>query len=185
MFPRGVRYGDRNALRRHHVHDGSDHAPGRFRAGRRGPWPAFDLPPRAHPHPGFAPHSPADRERRARRGVQAHTGSVRGPGDRRRGHGARPARHGHLPRRPARADRHRQGGGDAGSALGRSLRLRHRLRLERGRARASRRDDAGAPRRRARSHARDAAALARRASRVPRQVRGARAVMVVAEAGEA
>ena len=72
-------------------------------------------------------------------------------GMRGRGHRASRRRHRHLPRRPARADRHRQGGRHARPPVGRPVRARRRLRLERGRGRAPRRRHADAPRR-AREH---------------------------------
>ena len=182
MIARGVRYGGRNALRRHDVHDRPDDAAGRFRARGRGARPPLDLHPRAHAHPRVAAHSAADGRRRARRGVQAHARPVRRAGDRRHGDRARPGRapgsawsrnaSRSSPRRPSRP----------GRPLGRPLRLRHRLRLERRRDRAPRRDDAGAARRRPRAHARDAQLWREDAGGVPRQVRGPRAVVVMAEA---
>ena len=65
-------------------------------------------------------------------------------GDGGRGHRTSRRRHGHLPRRAARADRDGQGGRHARPAVGRAVRVRHRLRLERGRSRAPRRRDARA-----------------------------------------
>ena len=91
-------------------------------------------------------------------------------------------RHRHLPGRAARPDRHRQGRRQPRSRVGRALRVRHRVRLERRRDRAPRRRHEAPARRRPRAHARDEGAVARRRRVVRRRVRAPRAVVVVAEA---
>ena len=67
-----------------------------------------------HTHIPTSRRTPAaDRRRRAARGVQAHARPVRRAGDGGGGDRAPRRRHRHLPGRPARSDRHRQGGRDA------------------------------------------------------------------------
>ena len=114
---------------------------GRPRPRGRGARAPLALPPGAHPHPGLPAHTAAHRRRRAARGVQADARPVRRAGRGGHGHGARPARHRHRPGRPAGADRHGQGGRHARPALGRAVRARHRVRVERGRDRAPRHHD--------------------------------------------
>ena len=97
---------------------------------------------------------------------------------------ATPGRHRHLPRRATRPDRDRQGDRDARSAVGRPLRARHRLRLERRRDRAPRRhDEATGATSPASTCSRCARCGATTSAEFRRRVRAHRAVVVVAEAG--
>ena len=140
MIARGVRYGDRNALRRNHVHDRPDDAARTI------------SPARSRPAGCIRSTSPSTRTSRCRGVLPRRRATPSSP----RSTSARSTRSWRSPAaatvtervllgtgiclgRATRADRHRQGGRDAGSALGRSLRLRHRLRVERRRARAPRR----------------------------------------------
>src|SRR5579875_2772579 len=85
---------------------------------------------RAHPHPGQPPH-PVSRRRRAAAALRPHPRPVRRAVLRRRGNAKARARHRHLPHSRARPDRHRQMRRQPRSAVGRTLRLRYRRRLER------------------------------------------------------
>ncbi len=95
-------------------------------------------------------------------------------------------RHRHLPRRAARADRDGQGGRHARRAVGRPLRVRRRLRLERGRrSRVTASTCSDPARHRARARARDAALWRDDVGEFHGELRRPRAVVVVAEAGDA
>ena len=102
----------------------------------------------------------------------------RGGGDR-----ADPPRHRDLPGRAARADRHRQGRRDARPPLGRPVRARHRLRLERRRDREPRRRRAATAATVAREHMLAMQALwTDDVASFDGELRAARAVVVVAQA---
>ena len=120
-----------------------------------------------------------------RRGVQAHARPVRRARPRPPRSPSGSLGTGHLPRRAARPDRHGEGGRDARPRVGRPVRARHRLRLERGRDRATTASTCRPRRGRPRARARDAGAVGGGGRRVRRRARRLRAVVVVAEAGAA
>ena len=127
-----MRYGD------HDVRHRRQHRHRRAGAGGRGAGLRLAVAARAHPHPD-EPHARRRRRGDAElgRGVQALPRPARGAGRRRVGHHHAAARHRDPARRPARADRDRQGGRDARPPQRRAGRARRRLRVERGRARAT------------------------------------------------
>ena len=136
----------RRAVRGHHVRDRPDDRHGRVRARRRGPRSRRRC---------TSPSTRTSRRAGARRRPPATTELAEeykrtldpfvALGDGGRGHRTSRRRHRHLPRRAARADRDGQGGRHARRAIGRPVRVRRRLRLERGRSRAARRRRCATP----------------------------------------
>src|SRR5262249_39261594 len=145
-----------DAVRRDDVLDGPGDASGRPGSRRRGTRLRVDVRPGAHAHPDQSADAAADGRCRVARLLQARLRPVRRAHEGRGRHRASPGRDRHLSRRPARPDRHREIGGEPRPSLGRPVRLRDRIRVERGRGRGSRRRDAAPPGRRSRARARDA-----------------------------
>ncbi len=125
------------------------------------------------------------RRRAAARALPAHPRPVRRHRQRRHRHASLRARDGHLPRRPARSDHHRQGGRVGRLRVGRPVPVRHRRRVERRRDGAPRRRSQAPAGARARERARHEGAVDAGRGVVRRGVGVVLAELVVAQAGPA